>query len=590
MENINQKLNFQYNSSNQFNINANCNNNLNSSNNKKREYIYKYNINKEKNETNSNDQNFYLINEINDLKKKYLMAKEKLEIAINQKEKDSKYIENLEKQLIKKHQSERRNEKYNFNSKKKNITSNYEKDLNEDEIKSNKSMIVDVFRNSNYNYNQKLRNSRSNISDFSLFDNNSFSSFQNDTNTKNNNTQIDKPKNIIGLKKNYNINKKVPIPTNIKKSNRKKRNNSVISDKANKSIIIENSQNNKFKNSNISNNNINSNNSSNKNKMNKLFTFKESIENENENDFQTSNDSNEIINTNKIIIRNCNCIINLNPQSTGNNNYIQLFHNSNIKKNIIEKKEKKNDIDKMIEERYLIVDKKQKPIFIKGKQILGMNLIPLKGDNDEIIYDNKNKIFLYDLDGALHNQNELKNIILDNGLPLVNGKNIPILGLNNIPIIDQYGDFLLGKGPLNDGDNNYINGVYSDVLRDKENKPIKIMISKKQTNYKNNNSNQENEIYKIFNKFYHKNTNKSQINNKLTNNNPVIEIEIKPNTKLITNRNSKNQVNDLKKYRRNKSPFNDINKFNFEKSLRNYNDNATINKKYHYKRNNSNFN
>ena len=77
---------------------------------------------------------------------------------------------------------------------------------------------------------------------------------------------------------------------------------------------------------------------------------------------------------------------------------------------------------------------------------------------------------------------------------------MPILGLNNIPIIDQYGDFLLGKGTLTDKDKNYINGIYADVLRDKENKPIKIFIGKKQE--KNYNSNNENELFKIFNNFY----------------------------------------------------------------------------------------
>ena len=106
MEKINQKLNFQYNSTNQLNINKYYNNNLDNNNkdNKSREYIYRYNIDidKENNETNSSNRSFYLINEINDLKKKYLMLKEKLEIAKNQKEKDNKYIENLEKQLEKK--------------------------------------------------------------------------------------------------------------------------------------------------------------------------------------------------------------------------------------------------------------------------------------------------------------------------------------------------------------------------------------------------------------------------------------------------------------------------------------------------------
>jgi hypothetical protein len=45
MENINQKLNFEYNSPNQFKLNKYYNNNLdNNKNNKKREYIYRYNI------------------------------------------------------------------------------------------------------------------------------------------------------------------------------------------------------------------------------------------------------------------------------------------------------------------------------------------------------------------------------------------------------------------------------------------------------------------------------------------------------------------------------------------------------------------
>jgi hypothetical protein len=130
--------------------------------------------------------------------------------------------------------------------------------------------------------------------------------------------------------------------------------------------------------------------------------------------------------------------------------------------------------------------------------------------------------------------------------------------------------------------------IYKLFLRDKKNKPVKILIGKNKKDYNNNQENDLYEIFNPFNNFYNnKNSNKSQIKNKLTSNNPVIEIEIKPYTKLITNRNNKNQVNEIKKYQRNKSPFNDINKFNFEKSLRNYNNNVTKNRKYHYKRKNS---
>ena len=59
-----------------------------------------------------------------------------------------------------------------------------------------------------------------------------------------------------------------------------------------------------------------------------------------------------------------------------------------------------------MEERYVIIDKNQKPIYINGKQLLGMKLKTLRGDGDknEIISDNDKNIFLYGLDGALHNQ------------------------------------------------------------------------------------------------------------------------------------------------------------------------------------------
>ena len=192
-----------------------------------------------------------------------------------------------------------------------------------------------------------------------------------------------------------------------------------------------------------------------------------------------------MINKNKIIIKNCNCIIDLNPD---NNQYYNLFKNAFSSKNnkINEsekfklKNEEKIEEKKIVQERYLIIDEKKKPIYIKGKQVLGMNLMPLKGENNEIISDNDKNIFLYDLDGGLHNQKDLENIIFDNGRFLVNENNIPILGINNIPIIDQYGDFIFRRNPFIYKENNNKIGVYADILRDKEGKPIKILIEKNQ--------------------------------------------------------------------------------------------------------------
>ena len=97
---------------------------------------------------------------------------------------------------------------------------------------------------------------------------------------------------------------------------------------------------------------------------------------------------------------------------------------------------------------------------------------------------------------------------------LVNENNIPILGINNVPIVDQYGDFLLDKGPAIDNDDNYINGIYVDILRDREGKPLKIIIEKKTNNISEN---------KSFN-----------CPTILKKNNPIVEIEINPYSKLIT--------------------------------------------------------
>lgn len=223
---------------------------------------------------------------------------------------------------------------------------------------------------------------------------------------------------------------------------------------------------------------------------------------------------------NKIIIKNCNCVINLDPKNKCKKNLI-----SSINKY----KNQKLKLNNIKEERYLIINDKKKPLYINNKQLLGMKLKPLKSDNNEIIMDNQNNFFLYDLDGNLHNQANLQKIILDDSLPLVNENNIPILGINGIPIVDEYGDFLLDKKPLVK-----TKGILVDVLRDIKGKPIKILIDKKIKE-------------------------------------PSVEIEIKPQTKLITYKDS-NYYYYLKNLQRSKyfNNYNDKEKFCFEKSLRNY--------------------
>ena len=447
----------------------------------------------------------------------------------------TRYIEELENQLVLRYKNKSHNIIDNMKFKKNPIYYNniYKKEKinnsnnNRSKINSNSKFITKEFKN--------IKKNKSNISDFNVFDNNN---------------NFEKTNNIINSKNNKNLGE-----TNVNEELTLK-NNNIKNIKRNNSSILNNTW-------------IND-----KNNINKKSRKSENLKNniKIKNDYFAFNKKNEIsdgnvVNKDKIIIRNCNCIIDLNPDNDQN---FELFKNtfSNINnrlKKIENLKFKNNQIieeKKIIQERYLIIDEKQKPIYIKGKQVLGMNLMPLRGENNEIISDNDKNIFLYDLDGGLHNQKDLENIRLDNGRFLVNENNIPILGINNIPIIDQYGDFIFRRSSYEK--NNYIIGVYADILRDKEGKPIKLLIEK---NISNQNKNIENKTFNNNLNTLNKTINKGE--NQMKRNNPVVEIELKPYTKIITSKDQ-NYYYYLKNHQRNKSPFNDKNKFNFEKSLRNY--------------------
>ena len=457
-------------------------------------------LRKEYDEKYSNNKNLFLMNEITKLKNKYLLAKEKLDLAKNQKEKDDKYIQNLENQLILKYQSQ------------KNLDN-----LNNKTIPKN---TINLFNMNNIN-KQRVKDVKSRISDFSPSDININKSFQ----KRNKNVKINNNKNLNKVQ----IKDKSPLKDNQPKINLKRNNSTIFT-----SSFLNNDRTNKKKKKIINE------------KMRNYI---------NDNYYNLSQDY--FIDKNKLIIRNCDCIINLNPDNVESNNIIKnLLTNENknkVKNNLsnIKVEEKK-----IMQERYLIIDEKHKPIYIKGKQIFGMNLIPLINEDNEIISDNDNNIFFYDLDGRLHNQQDLEQIILENGIPLVNEKNMPILGINNIPIIDKYGDFIYRRKHLIDEDNNYIKGKYVDLLRDKEGKPIKVLIEKKRYNDENNNN---------------KNFDSYKNQNKMNNNNPIVEIEIKPHTKLITSKDLNYYYYMKNHQRKNISSFNDKNKFSFENSLRNYN-------------------
>ena len=457
-------------------------------------------LRKEYDEKYSNNKNLFLMNEITKLKNKYLLAKEKLDLAKNQKEKDDKYIQNLENQLILKYQNQ--------------------KNLDNLKIKKIPKNTINLYNKNNIN-KQRVKGDKSRISDFYPFEAKNNKSFQ----KRNKNVKINNNKNLNKVQ----IKDNTPLKDNQHKINMKRNNSTIFT-----SSLLNNDGTNK--------------------KKKKIIN--EKMRNYINDNYYNLNQDN-FIDKNKLIIRNCDCIINLNPDNIESNNIIKnLLANENKNKAKNNLSNIKVEEKKIIQERYLIIDENHKPIYIKGKQILGMNLMPLINEDNEIISDNENNIFFYDLDGRLHNQQDLEKIILENGIPLVNEKNMPILGINNIPIIDKYGDFIYRRKHLIDEYNNYIKGKYADLLRDNEGKPIKILIEKKMYNNENN-------INKNYDSF------KDQ--NKINSNNPTFEIEIKPHTKIITSKDL-NYYYYLKNHqRKNISSFNDKNKFSFENSLRNYN-------------------
>lgn len=513
--------------------------------NKYNNYISKYNdienksLRNDYNENNMNNKSLILMNEIESLKRKYNIAKEKLELAKSQKEKDDIYIENLENQLNKKY-SNNNNIYENMNYRKIPINNSIYKNDNIKNKYLNRNDIYNNYIDKTYFDYSKIKNNQSNILEYTIFDN--YNNFQN--NHKNITS------NNFRYKSNLNFKKDIPL-----------RNDSKLFLKRNNSTIFN----------------------SKKDETIKTKKFSDNLEKIN-NDFFSLNLSsinNENNNKNKLIIRNCNCIINLNPEDIQKNNYLlqklfpSLYDNPTKIDNSQKKNNQKIEEQKIMEERYLIIDEKQKPIYVNGKQLLGMKLKILRGDKNEIISDNEKNIFLYDLDGALHNQKDLKKVILENGMPLVNENNMPILGINNIPVIDQFGDFLLGKKLLIDKDSNYKKGLFADVLRDKEGKPIKILIEK----------NMSGEIKNVKNNLFNNNTKSQDKNNskdqsKIKKSNSVVEIEIKPYTKLIANKEN-NFYEYLKNYKKKitKSPINDKKKISFEKSLRNYLPKYSIKKK-----------
>ena len=210
-----------------------------------------------------------------------------------------------------------------------------------------------------------------------------------------------------------------------------------------------------------------------------------------------------------------------NAPKKSNNTYPYLS-NSNIDNNI-----PNNELNNIpSKERYLVIDKFGNPIFISGKRLLAMELVPyLDKDGKEQLDNNENILFIGP-DGNPKTQDDLQPIILDNGKPLVNEENRPFLGIDNVIMVNRFGNPILGPGELYDANNKVVKGELGILPKTNKGNLIKLNIDQESLikDDENNNINNK-EPYNNYATPKQTMNKNDKIN---TNNNNSLPLEIKP--------------------------------------------------------------
>ena len=141
-------------------------------------------------------------------------------------------------------------------------------------------------------------------------------------------------------------------------------------------------------------------------------------------------------------------------------------------------------------ERYLVIDKFGNPIFINGKRLLAMELVPYLDQDGKEQIDNNGNILFIGPDGNPKTQDDLQPIILDNDKPLVNEENKPFLGLDDVIMVNRFGNPILGPGELYDINNKVVKGELGILPKTTQGNLIKLNLN---NNDDNNNGNINNE-------------------------------------------------------------------------------------------------
>ena len=412
-----------------------------------------------------------LMKEVSELKNECRKFREELEINRNEKNAGNSYIRELENNLYKSQNNIENENDVNFNryhdmldksfelmnSVSKKCDNNdakmkggiyYYKDKDNEYnklIESQKTWIDNLPENIDYNNNIEKNINLDNLNEK---DNNNNNYIQNDLN------EINAPNK-----------KKSGLYFDAKRNN-------------NKGYIIKKGE--------QMNNNINENNGENILKNN--YNTDPNIKDKNKFNFVNNllNQSNN--NKNSFAKINNNIIIDEKENNDAENlNKNEYNNEDNLNNNNIRQEEGEEEENDPLNERYIIVDKDGNPILIKDEQLLGMELLPLIGEDRKEVIDENGNILLIGPDGQSKNQNDLEPIILDDEKILVNKDNKPILGLDGVPLINTDGNFITGPNELLDNNNKKVQGIIGFVARDNKGNPIKINIKDKNNKTKDKN-------------------------------------------------------------------------------------------------------
>ena len=561
-ENYNEKYynnmsNFNKNRDNKFNNNLNINknnkdSNLNLDNPKfpinQIKQNYKRNYNKDN--INNIDKDINKKNKYNDLNIFGNAYKKNNNKEFKNIKYNNNYIPNIS------NSDSNKNDSYQKNKASNDLHNyNYKKNKYKDELGN------DLDNNNNFNY-LDYKNNRNNIpsQNQNIFNNDYIEKLNPNIISDNNYNSIDKENKFInndndlldyGKLKNDDNSKKPSLNANdINISN----NNKFIGN----TKLPVNANENQINNNYINNKPINKNKNKGKNIYNNQFKkFEEDrdkyVQEEQEQDIEQEQEQekNNIQNNypqNNIKLINDANNKNYNNINENNNNfdYIQNNNMNNLEK---ESQEEENEDINPLNERYLIIDENNNPITIGGQQLLGMELIPMIGEDGKEELDEHGNIILIGPDGQPKTQDELDPILLDDEKPLVNEENRPFLGINGVPLINGYGNPVLGPGELYDRNNQVVIGVLGILPKDKMGNPVKVMLNENEED-KNDNKD-ENEAEEEENNVINNNDMKNNSNNYQNNNKDNMNYNnINQNNENENNfeNNDDNNNNDINNY------------------------------------------